>query len=112
MKLIGAIAILLVVSSCASSRPPDDKRCVEVNNATVVLQSANRFVREKKRNPSSLSELVPTYLAELPRVPELEYNPADAQLSFSHYAYAGSEEFICGCEAKLKQRKFKCRCIG
>jgi hypothetical protein len=112
MKLIGAVAVLLVVSSCASSRRPDDERCVEVDNATVVLQSANRFVREMKRNPSSLSELVPTYLAELPRVPELEYNPAEAQLSFSHYAYAGSVEFICGCEAKLKQRKFKCRCIG
>jgi hypothetical protein len=112
MKLIGAIAIMLVVSSCASTRPPDDQSCVEVDSATVVLQSANSFVRERKRNPTSLSELIPTYLAELPLVPELEYNPAEARLSFFHYAYAGSVELICGCEAKLRQRKFKCRCIG
>jgi hypothetical protein len=112
VKAIGIVAVWFVVSSCVSSPTSSDERCLEVDSATVVLQSANQFVREKKKNPSSLSELVPAYIGELPVVPELQYSSAKGVLSFTHFAYAGSEEFICGCEAKLKQRKFKCRCIG
>jgi hypothetical protein len=77
-----------------------------------VLAAANRFVQENKRTPSSLSELVPAFISELPQVPVVDFQPAQSQLSFFYVAYADGIDFGCTCKAKLKQKEFKCHCIG
>jgi hypothetical protein len=112
MREIIAIVSALSLASCASSQVATDARCVEVRNGNAVLAAANRFIRENRSNPSSLSDLMPKYLSEMPRVPELEYSPSDGGMRFFYYTYVQSEEFGCECKAKLKQREFKCHCLN
>jgi hypothetical protein len=112
MRFIAAIIAVLILASCASSQVASDVRCVEVDNGNEVLAAANRFARDNKRNPLSLSELVPKYLSEIPSMPNLEYSPTEGRMQFSYSTYVESEEFGCVCKAKLKQREFKCLCLN
>jgi hypothetical protein len=112
MKFISVLIVLLLLLSCASPQVVGDARCVEVDNGNAVLAAANRFIRDNKRNPSSLSELVPKYLSEIPSAPNLEYSPTEGRMQFFYYTYVESEEFGCACKAKLKQREFKCLCLN
>lgn len=112
MRLISAIIAVSILASCASPQVARDVRCIEVDNGNKVLVAANRFIRDNKRNPSSLSELVPKYLPEIPSEPNMEYSPTDGRMQFFYYDYVESEEFGCVCKAKLKQREFKCLCLN
>ena len=112
MKYILAIIFTLLLAACAAPQVASNMRCIEVDNGNKVLSAANRFTRDNKRNPSSLSELVPKYLSELPDTPKVEYSVAEGYMRFSYYIYAQSEEFNCECKAKIGQKEFKCLCLS
>lgn len=112
MKYVFTILFVLFLSAGTSPKIASDARCLEVDNGNRVLSAANRFVRDNKRNPLSLSELAPEYLPVVPEVPTLEYSSTEGLMRFSYYFYVESEEFNCECKAKIRQKEFKCFCMN
>lgn len=53
-------------------------------NANSVLMAVQSWHRDRGNFPVRLSELVPSYLPELPDAPALRYRPSDGSVSF-HY---------------------------
>ena len=80
-------AILVAASLAACSVYPvaQDPDGMELRrNANQVLMALQSWHHDRNSYPASLSQLVPSYLPELPSSPNLHYRQADGSLSFRY----------------------------
>jgi len=77
--------VVLGLSGCFPWKPgadPMGKGLVEA--ATPLVVAVKQFRTERGNYPLSLVELVPTYLTELPAIPDLSYEPKDGSVRFRY----------------------------
>ena len=80
-------AILVATSLAACSVYPvaqDPDGLVLRRNANAVLMALQSWHRTRGNFPAHLSELVPSYLPELPDTPTLRYRASDGSVSFRY----------------------------
>src|ERR1700741_5387234 len=103
---IAASGLLLV--ACASAPPgEDDKGRDLVAQSTPVLAALNRYQRDRREFPSSLHELVPRYLKEVPFDPGLRYDRDENTLGFA-YLTPWPQGRTVVCIARFGDTAFKC----
>lgn len=85
MKYLGVFILITLITACGIWAPGQDPRGKEmISNANQILQALNRYAAENSKYPSSLNELVPKYIEDLPREPSIFYKENDGSLHFKY----------------------------
>ena len=82
--LVGSMLCLFLGACSVWPVNQDPKGMGYRRDANAVILALQDYHRATGAYPRELSTLVPTYLASLPDVPTLQYNPRDGSLAF-HY---------------------------
>lgn len=83
-RLLAAAAVILLAGCSVYPVAQDPDGLNLRRNANGVMMALQSWHHDRGNYPASLSQLVPSYLPELPDSPELHYRQADGSLSF-HY---------------------------
>src|ERR1051325_7677669 len=77
--------VAMIFAGCASIEPgQDDKGKTYFEPANKVLDAAEHFKKDQGRYPTSLYELVPKYIAELPDEPTLRLDEYSGTMRFAY----------------------------
>lgn len=101
------IAVLLL-AGCATWKPGEDPSGVEArSNTRPVLAALVKYRAEHGEYPSSLHELAPHYLAEVPFSPGLHYEREAGTVEFSYFPSWPLQNPV-ACGAKLGELDWTC----
>jgi hypothetical protein len=108
MKKLLPLALTLMLSSCAAYGPGEDiyGRTLQ-GSGEDVLQAARNYMDETTRVPNSLNDLVPKYLAAVPKEPDIQYDRKNSTLYFV-YTQKGNNGLTVTCHALLGQLQWVC----
>ena len=97
-----------VLASCAVWKPGEDPGGVEAReHARPVLAALVKYRRDRGEYPSSLHELVPHYLAELPFEPGLQYERDAGRVQFTYFPSWPQQDAV-ACGARLGELDWVC----
>lgn len=104
--LLGAAAIL---AACASTPPGGDTEGEELKaEALPVLQALAAYRKDKGTYPTSVYELTPRYLKQVPMRPSLTIDPEGKTVGFV-YEMGGLRFRSVACVADVGQVEWTCR---
>lgn len=111
MKRPALAAAALALGACASSPPGEDALGQQMREqATPVLVALAAYHKARGTHPSSLYELTPRYLKELPMRPNLDFDRVTGQVGFV-YERAGLRFRQVACRAEPGQVEWDCRLL-
>lgn len=97
-----------LLAACAVWQPGEDPAGIEARNAArPVLPALVKFQKDRHEWPSSLHELVPKYLAEVPFSPGLYYDRDHKVVQFSYFPTWPQQDPV-NCGAKLGELDWTC----
>lgn len=106
---LGALALAAgLLAGCAAWTPGADRNGVEArDSARPVLAALINYKKEHGEYPSSLHELAPHYLAQVPFDPALHYDRDAAYVQFA-YSPSWPQQEPVSCGAKLGALDWTC----
>ncbi|HSN16728.1 MAG TPA: hypothetical protein VLV87_00845 [Gammaproteobacteria bacterium] len=108
MKRLLLLALMLSLSGCATYAAGEDDYGRQLQGTGEdVLQAARNYMDETTRVPNSLNELVPKYIAALPKEPNVQYDRKNSTLFFT-YQQKGPNGMSVICHALLGQLQWVC----
>lgn len=111
MKHLALAAAAAALSACATVPPGDDPLGRQMREqAAPVLVALAAYVKDKGRIPSSLYELTPRYVEQLPMRPNLDFDRVSGQVGFV-YERAGWRFRQVACKAEPGQVEWDCRLL-
>lgn len=107
-KTLSALAALLALSGCSTYGPGEDDYGRQLQGEGETVLAAFRSAMDDTGHvPSSLQQLVPTYLPALPKEPAIVYTPKTGSLDFE-YDQGGSRGLHVHCHALVGQLQWVC----
>lgn len=101
----------LALAACASTPPGQDTQGEEYKAAALpVLQALVAYHKDKGRYPTSVYELTPRYLKDVPLRPNLAFDPDGKTVGFV-YEIAGLRFRSVACLAEFGQVEWTCRSL-
>jgi hypothetical protein len=101
-------ACVLALGGCASWKPGEDPDGVAARaRAQPVLPALVKYRKDRGEYPSSLQELAPRYLAEVPFDPGLRYDRDLGTVEFAYFPSWPHQEPV-ACAAKVGELDWTC----
>jgi hypothetical protein len=111
VKHLALAVSALALCACATSPPGEDPHGRQMRaQATPVLVALAAYRKDKGSHPSSLYELTPRYVKELPMHPNLDYDRGSGQIGFV-YERGGVRFRQVGCKAEPGQVEWTCHLL-
>lgn len=108
LRHVAGPALLFLLAACAGMPAGEDQAGMELKAASSkVLVALAQFRQERGRYPTSLYELVPRYLPELPDEPILHINDDTGTVGFA-YSRGYPKLGRVTCSAKLGTAEWRC----
>lgn len=103
-----ALTIALLLAACATWKPGEDPNGIEARDqARPVLAALVKYRKDRGEYPSSLHELVPRYLTEVPFNPGIRYDRDNKVIEFA-YLPSWPQQDPVNCGAKLGELDWTC----
>jgi hypothetical protein len=97
-----------LLAACATWKPGEDPAGIEArNSARPVLAALVKYRHDRGEYPSSLQELAPRYLHEVPFNPGLRYDRDAGTVEFAYFPSWPHQEAV-ACGARLGELDWKC----
>jgi hypothetical protein len=100
--------LALAIAACATVPPGEDEKGTALRGeGTAVLLALIQYQKAKGHYPSSLYELVPTYIAQVPFEPHLRFDEDSGTLQFT-YELEWPRQAQVSCLAKVGATEWSC----
>lgn len=111
LPIVATALAALVLCACATVPPGEDPLGQQMREqATPVLVALAAYRKDKGTHPTSLYELTPRYVKELPMRPNLDFDRVSGQVGFV-YERAGVRFRQVACKAEAGQVEWACRLL-